>query len=147
MVNTVHAIMKNKISQRFIMLIPALWAALFDITITIVYQPESYWSGNLQDANEANPIGALFMKNHVSGFFIISVLWIGIIVLAGKYLPKKWLTFFSLFVLICHTWGGSSWIMNILGFWLVLIYICINSYLFLYCQNLYHSKQLVKPDS
>lgn len=136
--------MSNKALHKFIMLIPAFWAALFDMTITVIYQPNEYWKGNLNIANEANPIGAFAMKHHVLGFFIVSFLWLLIIGLVGAFLPKKTTVFFTLFVLLCHTWGGSSWIMNNFGFWFVMLYMLTNSFLFLYCQNYYTSKSAVK---
>jgi hypothetical protein len=61
--------------EKLILLIPALWASVFDTVITVVHQSKEYWGGDLKEANEANPIGALFMKYHVSGLFILSALW------------------------------------------------------------------------
>lgn len=58
---------KNKI----LLLIPALYTSMFDIAITVIHQSKEYWNGDLSKANEGNPIGAFFMKNHVSGLFII----------------------------------------------------------------------------
>lgn len=134
--------MNNTVLHKFIMLIPAFWAALFDMTITVIYQPNEYWNGNLNIANEANPIGAFAMKYHVLGFFAISLAWLFLIGLIGSLLPKKGLVFFTLFVLLCHTWGGSSWIMNHFGFWFVMFYIFLNSFLFLYAQETYNSKSI-----
>ena len=82
----------------------------FDIIITIIHQPVEYWNGNLNLANEANPMGDFMMKNHISGIFIISLLWILIIGLLGYYLPRKISRVFLLFVLIVHSWGASTWI-------------------------------------
>lgn len=130
--------MKVEVHQKkrnLIMLIPAFWAALFDITITIIYQPKEYWKGNLKIANEANPIGAFAMQNHVSGIFIISSLWLILIGLIGIFLTKKQVPYFSLFVMLCHTWGGSSWVMNHFVFPFVMLYIAINTTLFLKIQE------------
>jgi hypothetical protein len=116
--------------EKLIILIPALWASLFDITITIVHQSKEYWNGNLNMANEANPIGNFMMKNHVSGIFIISIIWLILIGVLGYYLPKKISRIFLLFILIVHSWGASSWISMKYGFWFVILFILFNSILF-----------------
>jgi hypothetical protein len=117
-------------NQKLVSLIPAYWAALFDIIITIVHQPKEYWRGNLNKANEGNPIGAFMMGNHVSGIFVISFIWLVIIGILGYYLPRKFSNVFLLFVLIAHSWGASSWISNLYGFWYIMVFILFNSTLF-----------------
>ena len=57
--------------EKLLALVPALWASLFDIIITIKGQSEEYWGGNLNMANEGNPIGNFMMKHHVSGIFVV----------------------------------------------------------------------------
>jgi hypothetical protein len=116
--------------QKLLSLIPALWTSLFDIVITIIYQPLEYWSGDLGVANEGNPIGSLFMKTHVSGLFVISFLWIVLICLLGYYLPKKLSRIFLLFIVIAHSFGASTWLSGRLGFWYVMAFILFNSILF-----------------
>ncbi len=101
--------MKQVDKYRFLPVIPTLWASLFDIGMTIFGQPSEYWNGNLNIANEKNPIGSFFMTNHISGIFIISGIWIILILILGYYLPKRISRIFLLFVLIAHSWGASSW--------------------------------------
>jgi uncharacterized membrane protein len=132
--------------EKLILLIPPLWASLFDIAITIIYQPTEYWSGKLNAANEGNPIGALFMKHHVSGLFIISILWLILIGVLGYYLPRKISRVFLLFTLIAHSFGASTWLSGRLGFWYAMIFIFFNSMLFYVCtdwaaRDLDHSKR------
>ena len=57
--------------SRLLPIIPALWASLLDIYETIFGQPAGYWNGNLNIANERDPIGSFFMTNHVSGILFI----------------------------------------------------------------------------
>jgi len=83
-------ILRTQRTYKLLLLIPAIWASLFDIGITIINQPKEYWSGNLDKANEGNPIGGFLMKNHVSGLFVISFIWLIIIGLVGYYLPRKY---------------------------------------------------------
>lgn len=122
--------MKKQRITKLLLLIPALWASLFDITITIVHQSKEYWTGNLNMANEGNPIGNFMMKNHVSGIFVISILWLILIGILGYYLPKRISRIFLLFVLIVHSWGASTWISSRYGFWFVIIFILFNAILF-----------------
>ena len=117
-------------NKKLLLLIPALWASLFDIIITIIHQPVEYWNGNLNLANEANPMGDFMMKNHITGIFIISLLWILIIGLLGYYLPRKISRVFLLFVLIVHSWGAATWISWKYGFWFVIIFTLFNAILF-----------------
>ena len=116
--------------QKIVSLIPALWASLFDTIITILYQPKEYWQGNLDKANEENPIGKFIMQYHVSGLFIVCFIWIITLCLLGYYLPKKLSQIFLLFILIVHSWGASSWILMNFGFWYVIGFILFNSILF-----------------
>lgn len=127
--------MKNT-NQKLLFLVPAYWAALFDIIITIVHQPEEYWQGNLHKANEGNPIGAYMMGNHVSGIFVISFVWLVIIGILGYYLPRRFSKVFLLFVLMVHSWGVSSWISNLYGFWYIIVFIFFNSILFYWIEGI-----------
>lgn len=134
--------MKEKIlNSKLILLIPAYWTCLFDIIITIINQSDLYWKGNLSKANEGNPIGAFMMKNHTSGIFIICALWIILIYILGKKLSKRKLKIFALFVLIAHSFGASSWLSNYYGFWYAIIFIFINSVMFIEIENIYEIRE------
>nr|WP_319401686.1 hypothetical protein [uncultured Carboxylicivirga sp.] len=129
--------MKKK--EKLVLLIPALWTSFIDTTVTIAGQPKDYWNGNLQKANEANPIGQLFMQNHVSGIFILCGAWIITIGFIGYYLPQKLSRIFLLFVLIAHSYGASTWLTMNYGFLLAMLFIAFNSILFYKIQDI--SKQ------
>ena len=116
--------------NKLILIIPAFWAALFDICITIYQQPKEYWTGNLKAGNEGNPIGAIFMANHVSGLFVISFAWLVIILVLGYYLPRRIARVFLLFTLIAHSFGASTRLSNYYGFWWAILFILTNSILF-----------------
>ena len=128
--------------EKLLALIPALWASLFDITITIVHQSKEYWNGNLNMANEGNPIGNFMMKNHVSGIFIISILWLILIGVLGFYLKRKISKIFLLFVLMVHSYGASTWIFNHYGFWYIILFILFNSILFYIIDDKINKKRI-----
>jgi len=123
---------KNKLLS----LIPALWTSIFDITITVVNQSKEYWKGDLTKANEGNPIGAFFMKNHLAGLFIISGLWIIAIGLLGYFLPRQTRKIFLLFCVIAHSFGASTWLSSRHGFWYAIIFILFNSILYNVVDNM-----------
>lgn len=127
--DTVETIMTRK--DKLLLLIPALWTSIFDIGITIIHQSKEYWNGDLTKANEGNPIGALFMKNHVGGLFIISGLWIIAIGLLGYFLPRLTKKIFLLFCVIAHSFGASTW-----GFWYAITFILFNSILYCIVNNI-----------
>lgn len=133
--------MKKFINSKLILLIPAYWACLFDIIITTLHQPEEYWKGNLDNANEGNPIGAFFMTNHTYGLFLISILWLIAIAVISHFLKKRKFKIFALFVLIAHTFGASSWLNQKYGFWFALSFILINSILFIEFENIYKKRK------
>lgn len=116
--------------DKLALLIPALWTSLFDIGVTIIHQPKEYWEGNLSTANEGNPIGSVFMKNHISGLFIVSALWLTTVALLGYFLPNKIKKVFLLFCVIAHSYGASTWISPRYGFWWVMLLILFNSILY-----------------
>ncbi len=133
--------MKNQRISKLLLLIPAIWASLFDITITIVHQSKEYWNGNLNMANEGNPIGNFMMKNYVSGIFVISILWLILIGILGYYFPRRISRIFLLFVLIVHSWGASTWISSRYGFWFVIIFILFNAFLFYKVEDIVQKKR------
>lgn len=121
---------------KWINLAPALFASLIDITITIVHQPKEYWNGNLSEANEGNPIGATLMVNHISGIFLISGLWIILIIVVGYYLPNRLSKYFLLFTLIAHSYGASTWISPRYGFWFAMALILFNTTTYLLADDM-----------
>jgi hypothetical protein len=124
--------------DKLLLLVPALWTSIFDITITVIHQSKEYWDGDLVKANEGNPIGALFMKNHVSGLFVISGLWIIAIGLLGYFLPRQASKIFLLFCVIAHSFGASTWLSTRYGFWYVITFILFNSILYCVVDNITH---------
>jgi hypothetical protein len=121
-------------------LIPAFCASIIDIIVTVVHQAPAYWAGNLSHANEGNPIGNLMMKNHVSGIFVISGIWLILIGLMGYHLPRKWSKVFLLFAVIAHSYGASTWISPRYGFWWAMALIAFNTIVYILIEESNNSK-------
>jgi hypothetical protein len=119
--------MKRK--AKILTLIPALWAALLDLSLTVHGQSIKYWQGNLNQVNEANTLVKALMKSHLLGIFIAHGIWIALIILLGYYLPHKLSRIFLLFVLLANSWGASTWIRHH-GFWYVIILYLFNAILY-----------------
>lgn len=76
------------------------------------------------------------MKNHVSGLFVISALWIIAIGLLGYFLPRQPRKIFLLFCVIAHSFGASTWLSSRHGFWYVMLFILFNSILYRTVENI-----------
>ncbi|MDN5204892.1 hypothetical protein QQ008_26105 [Fulvivirgaceae bacterium BMA10] len=126
--------------DRWINLAPALIASLIDITVTIVHQPKEYWEGNLDKANEGNPIGAIFMANHVSGLFLISGIEIILIMFLGYYLPNRISKYLLLFVLIAHSCATTTWIAGRYGFWSIMALALFNTLTYLIANDIINKR-------
>ncbi|MBX2897010.1 MAG: hypothetical protein KF763_16310 [Cyclobacteriaceae bacterium] len=127
---------------KLLLLVPALWTSIFDIILTVIHQSKEYWDGDLTKANEGNPIGALLMKNHVSGLFVISGLWIIAIGILGYFLPRQASKIFLLFCVIAHSFGASTWLSTRYGFWYVITFILFNSILYCVVDNITHRQKV-----
>ena len=98
----------------------------------------------MDKANEGNPIGGFLMKNHVSGLFVISFIWLIIIGLVGYYLPRKYSRIFLLFILIIHSYGASSWLSQFYGFWYAIAFMLFNAILFYIIEDFANRKGIVE---
>lgn len=131
---------KRRIGNVLLIFIPGFWACLIDLLLTINGQPSAYWQGNLQMVKEGNPLIELFMKNSVSGIYVFIVFWLLALVLIGYYLPSKLLRVLALFFLIAHTYGSSSWLIELCSFWTVITYVLLNSIIFIALEDRYSLK-------
>ena len=130
--------------HKILNLVPAYIASLIDITITIANQDPAYWQGDLTKANEGNPIGGTLMEMDTSGIFIISGIWLLIIGPLGYHLPGRFSKIFLLFVLVAHSFGASTWISSLYGFWPAMLLILFNSVLYIVIDEITQKKSRVK---
>lgn len=130
--------MKNKkLANKLLILIPAFWACSLDLIITLLNQPSEYWYGNLKIYREGNPLVEILMKNHISGIFIFVILWLLTIIFIGYFLSPKSLRTLTLFVLVAHTFGASTWLVEIFGFWSAICLFLINSIIYISFEDIY----------
>lgn len=128
---------KRKFNNVLLIFIPALWACLVDLLLTVKMQPTEYWSGNLLMVREGNPLIKYFMINSTSGIFIFVSAWILTFLTIGYFLPNKLLRVISLFVLVAHTYGAASWLTEFCSFWTVISYLLLNSVMFIAFTDIY----------
>ena len=133
-----------KKNHKLLLLIPALWASIFDIFITSFWQDPEYWKGDLSKAKESNPIGAWFMSQHVSGLFVISAIWIVLIAILGYYLKGMLRKIFLLFVVIAHSFGASTWLSRFHSFRSAIIFIFFNTVLYVLVEDYVNKKTIMK---
>jgi hypothetical protein len=133
---------KGKVVNILLIFIPFFWACFVDLILTTINQPTEYWYGNLQMVSEGNPLVEFLMKNSISGIFIFVSFWIPIIVIIGYYLPSKFLRVLVLFVVILHTYGASSWLAECCGFWTLITFVLLNSFMFILFEDIYRLRTL-----
>ena len=139
-----YQIIKNKkLINKSTILFPGICACIFDLLITIIQQPAEYWKGDLEMANEGNPIISILMKNNVAGIFVFTFLWLFLIAIIVYFLPLKFLKPFSLFVLISHSWGASSWLVLKYSFWHAIIFVLIILLIYFVTENIYTKQEHV----
>ena len=83
------------------------------------------------------------MKNYVYGIFFVSITWFAIVIITGIYIPQKYFKFFSIFILLSHCWGASSWLSQLYGFWSVMAFIIITSIIYSVTNKIYLSNDYV----
>ena len=112
--------------------IPALTAMLFDTVVTVYGQAEEYWKGHHGKTNEFNPVIHAFMSTHWIGLFVITALWIAIIVPLILFLPRKLALIIASAIVLGNTWGAGTWL-SLHSFWHVIVLIVVNASIFALC--------------
>ncbi|WP_422360907.1 hypothetical protein [Reichenbachiella sp.] len=123
-------------STTLVKLIPPFWACLFDVFITAIHQPADYWRGELEFANEGNPIGNLFMTNHISGLFVVTLFELVVVMFLANWLTGKAQKVFLLFVVLAHSAAVTTWIAPRYGFWSFMFLTFFNAFLVVFVEDL-----------
>jgi hypothetical protein len=83
---------------------------LIDISLTLWHQPSGYWAGDYATAIESSPEVRRVMQTHPALLFLMIAVWIGVIVLLVRLLPRTLAEIFSVSTAIAHTACASSWL-------------------------------------
>ena len=87
-----------------------------DVTFTLIGQPATYWAGDWQTANEANPIAYRLLAANPWLFAASAAVWVvllGVVITVWNSLLSNVL---AMVVAVAHVFGGSSWLLHI-GDW------------------------------
>jgi hypothetical protein len=105
---------------RFWTLLPAIAMILFDLGLTIIFQPREYWQGSYGLTTEKSPIGVFLLSIHPAVFLIVMLIYIGIVTLLIFQLPIPWNRIIALALVVGHTAGVYSWIRS-RNYWAVIV--------------------------
>jgi hypothetical protein len=86
--------------------------ALGDCLATALGQPENYWIGDYDVANEGNPVVLWCMTLHPGGFFALTVVWIAAFCFAILKLPRVLALILSLSVAFSHAHCTGTWLFH-----------------------------------
>ncbi|ORT50847.1 hypothetical protein ST37_07875 [Vibrio sp. qd031] len=88
----------------------ALFSMLFDLTLTLIGQSETYWSSSGVEVNEANELFHYF-SSHGSLSFVASLLaYVAIMFGLITYVPTRIAYVGSLALIFGHYYGACSWL-------------------------------------
>src|SRR5687768_9582319 len=102
--------------------VPPVALCLIDHTVTMTYQPASYWAGDYATAREANEGLCWLMRQHPLAINVAFVGWLGLIAGVVLALPRRPALLVALTVTIGHTFGAGTWLHyhEAAGYWLSL---------------------------
>lgn len=125
-----------------------------DVITTVVGQDKEYWNKSDRKVNEASP-AYYFLKKSPLVFILGSICWLISWYFLLLHLPIPFKLFFTLLFLAGHSWGSSSWIMNMMhqkkiftignqasimrGWSMLVLYLCVIAGIATYCFQLYFS--------
>ena len=106
--------------SRLWLCVPPIVLCMVDQLLTLGGQPESYWRGQYDHANEASPPFYWLLRQHPLAFEAGIAAWILLFCLAILVLPRRLAMTLSIAILIGHTWGAASWLTmrGPYGYWL-----------------------------
>ena len=106
---------------------PKLWLCVapasvcaLDAAVTLIFQPATYWSGDLETVNEISMIDRWMLVQHPLVFVGWVLAWITAFSMAILWLPLRASQVFALTLILGNAAGASSWIIWRItnGFWI-----------------------------
>jgi hypothetical protein len=85
---------------------------LLDATLTLLGQPEAYWSGDRLAAREANPLGLWLLWLHPLGFAAGVATSLLLYALLLTWSPPNLARVLAFAILFLHGVGASTWLLR-----------------------------------
>jgi hypothetical protein len=104
---------------RLWILLPAIAMILFDVGVTIYFQPQDYWQVSYDLTTEKSPIGMVLMRIHPAAFLVFMFAYITVVTLLVSWLPVPWHKIIALALVVGHTAGVYSWVRH-RSYWAVI---------------------------
>jgi hypothetical protein len=86
--------------------------ALLDNGLTLWGQPPEYWAGDTTKTSELSPAMTWFLRQHVLGGVVETVLWVAAVSLLIIVLPDLAAKVLALAVALGHATGAGSWLVR-----------------------------------
>ena len=90
--------------------LPAIVLTFADTALTLLFQPSSYWAGDLFSAHEYSPWGAGLLHVHPAAFAAFMLAWACVIVVIAGMLREPWNRVWALMIVIGHSAGAFDWL-------------------------------------
>lgn len=105
---------------------------MIDLAVTSYGQATIYWQGQLDAVNEANPVVNWAMVKSQSGLFIITFLWLMLVIALVYWCPRPVATFIAVAIVIGNSFGACSWL-SYYSFWYAIGLIVFNGLILTVC--------------
>jgi hypothetical protein len=110
---------------RFWILLPAILMILFDVGVTLLFQPPEYWRSNYDLTTEKSPFGIILLRFHPAAFLAYIFIYIVVIAFLVFWLSTPWHKITALAVVVGHTAGVFSWLGHRIYWEMIVIFIVI----------------------
>ena len=106
--------------------VPPIVYCLFDHSITMVSQPDVYWSGHLEFAQEANPLVNFVMVRSHLFYHLLPFVWLAIVSLVILKVPRSLALWISLSVTLGHMFCACTWFYFKEGGYYLSLLVCLS---------------------
>jgi hypothetical protein len=95
--------------QRLWLCLPSFVTVAADGCLTLLGQPEAYWTGGFAVVREGNPVAAWFLSVHPLAFAAAGVQYLLLIVGVVLVLPHRWAVVVAVAVPLAHAVAVAAW--------------------------------------
>ncbi len=118
---------RRPFGHRFWILLPGLLMILFDLGVTLYFQPPEYWQASYDLTTERSPIGMLLMRFHPVAFFAFMAGYIAVCAGLVLWLPSPWHRIVALALVVGHTAGVHSWLGHRVYWVMIVVFLLISA--------------------